>query len=278
MSADPDMALALFLLVCAALLLLPFYPAWQEWQRPTDRQALRMATGDDSQASLARLLRQQMTRLLGSGQPVAFGSLEQALAGILPTPAAEPDAPGSIDAAPQGLAFAQGSCFQQIDAPVIVFGHPVSPDHTATHPHRRPAHAPINGAQRWGLHGWRVAGDCVIQGGQHFTGSLVVTGLLSIGKGACVEGDVKAHQGVLIGEHARVTGSVVSDQGVRLFDDAFVGGPLVCETLLQLGSGARLGSLHAPTSVSAAVILAGDGATAHGSVRASQAGLVWGQA
>jgi cytoskeletal protein CcmA (bactofilin family) len=134
------------------------------------------------------------------------------------------------------------------------------------------------GAQRWGPHGWRVDGDCVIQGDQHFTGSLVVTGLLAIGKGACVEGDVKSHQGVVIGEHARVTGSVVCDEGVRLFDDAFVGGPLVCESVLQLGSGARLGSLHAPTSVSAAVILAGDGATAHGSVRASQAGLVWGPA
>lgn len=346
MSAAPGLALALFLLVCAALVLLPFYPAWREWQRPTDRQALRMASGDDNQASLLRLLRQQMTTLLGSGSPLAYESLEQALVRG-PRPQAGDDqrpvfiartshadqgihsrwpvyaaadlqlredsdlnevlADGHLVLGPHsrvrawghadktlllgessvaahhltsdhGIALAHDCCFQCVQAPVIVFGRP----RTHEHPDKDlrhsplPAHAPLAGARPWGPHGWRVDGDCVIQGGQRFTGSLVVTGVLSIGAGALLDGDVKAHKGIVIGEHAHVTGSVMSDNGIRVFNQAVIGGPLVSESMLQLGVGVRLGSLQAPTSVSANVILADDGVTAHGSVHAVQAGLVWG--
>lgn len=278
MSIDPRLALLLFLAVCAALLLLPFYPAWSEWQRPTDRQALRLATGDDSQASLARLLRQQIALLVGSGQPLITGSLEQALLdATLPEPADPKNRPAAQAARGSPLTLAPGCCFQQIDAPQIVFGLPPSHSHPEGEPLHEtlPAHPQLEGAQPWGPRGWRVTGDCVIQSGQHFTGSLVVTGVLSIGDGARVEGDVKAHQGVVIGEHAQVSGSVISERGVRVFDGAFIGGPLLAETLLLIGSGVQMGRLHAPASVSANVMLVGDGTTAHGSVRATQIGLAW---
>lgn len=273
MNGEAGLALALFLLVCSALLLLPFYPAWREWRHPADRQPRRMAAGDDSQASLTRLLRQQMAQLQRGGHLVRPGSLEQALDGADPGAGAPPPTAGPV------VALECGACFQQIDAPLILFG----PRHSPGHPdpgdrQRLPVHGPLPHARPWGAHGWRVDGDCAIREGQHFTGSLVVTGLLWIGQGARVEGDVKGRRGVLIGEHAHVSGSVVSDQGVGLGVGAFVGGPLVCEALLQLGAGARLGRPEAPTSVCASVILAGAGATAHGCVRATQAGLVWGPA
>jgi hypothetical protein len=348
MSTDTGLTLALFLVICAALLVGPFYPAWREWQRPTDRQALRMASGKDSQASLSRLLRQQMSALLGTGSPLAYESLEQALVrGALPQTTAhqrpvfvassshaeqgihsrwplyaaadlqlredsdlnEVLADGHLVLGPHsrvrawahadktllmgessvvaqqitsdhGVALAQDCCFHRIEAPVIVFGRPRTHESPANdlRQHPLPAHAPLDRAQRWGADGWRVAGDCTIQGGHRFTGSLVVTGVLSVGRGALLEGDVKAHRGILIGEHAHITGSVISDNGIRVFDEAVIGGPLVSESLLQLGAGVRLGSLNAPTSVSANVILADDGVTAHGSVQATQAGLVWGPA
>lgn len=279
MSTAPGLALMLFLVVCAALLLLPFYPAWSEWRRPTDRQALRLSTGDDSQASLARLLRQQIALLVGSGQPLVTGSLEQALRDAALSEPTDSNLPPSNKEADAGapLTLAAGSCFQQIDSPEIVFGQPATlPDPGANHGHETlPVHPHLEGAKRWGANGWRVAGDCVIQEGQHFTGSLVVTGVLSIGQGARVDGDVKAHQGVVVHERAQVNGSVISDVAVRVFDHAAIGGPLLAATLLHIGSSVRLGSRQAPTSVGAADILIGDGTVVYGSVRATQIGLVW---
>lgn len=343
MNTGPDVVLLVFLLLCAGLLLLPFYPAWHEWRHPTDRQPLRMASGDDSQASLMRLLRQQMVSLLGRGDPLAYESLEQAL-----TRGHEPQISGSqrpvvvartshadhgiqsrwpVYAADDlqlressdltdvladghlvlgphsrvrgwahaektlllgessvvardlssehGVSLAWACCFERVQAPVIVFGQPGTRDRSRP---ALPPHEPLPGAQPWGRQGWRIEGDCVIQKGRHFTGSLVVTGLLSIGADALVEGDVKARKGVVIGERAHVTGSVFSDNGIRVFDEAVIGGPVVSESLLQLGAGVHLGSLRAPTSVSANVILADNGVLAHGSVWAVQTGLVWGTA
>lgn len=342
MNTGPGLLLLVFLLLCLGLLLPPFYPAWREWQRPTDRQALRMAMGEDTQASLLRLLRQQMTTLLGNGDPLAYESLEQAL-----VRGREPQAPGpqrpvvvartshaehgiqsrwpvyAVDdlqlressdltevmadghlvlgphsrvrgwahaektlllgessvvardlSSEHGISLAWACCFERVQAPVIVFGQPGTRNHRSRPP--LPPHEPLPGARPWGPAGWRVDGDCVIQKGHHFTGSLVVTGVLSIGADALVEGDVKAHKGVVIGERAQVTGGVFSDNGIRVFSEAVIGGPLVSESLLQLGAGVHLGSLHAPTSVSANVILADNGVLAHGTVWAVQAGLVWG--
>lgn len=331
MSAAPGLVLSFFLLVCAALLLLPFYPAWRVWQRPTHRQTLRGARGDGDQASLLRLLAHQMTTLFGSGGPFASESLARALV-RQPRPQAadnqrrRPDcaavlqlrensdfhevlADGHLVLGPHsrvrswahadktlllgescvaarrltsdhGIALAHDCCFEWVKAPVIVFGRPRTHQHPDKDLRKRqlPPHAPLHDAHPWGPDGWQVEGDCIIQGGQHFTGTLVVTGVLSIGAGALLEGDVTAYKGIVIGERAHITGSVMSDQSIRVFNEAVIGGPLVSESMLQLGVGVRLGSLHAPTSVSGNVILADDGVTAHGSVHAAQAGLVWGPA
>lgn len=341
MNTAPGLVLTLFLLTCAALLLLPFYPAWRVWPWPTHRKA----RGGDP-ASPLRLLRQVST-LLGSGGPPAGESLEQALVRghrplaalqrrlvpVARTPHADPGmhghrpahaadlrlrensdfhevlADGHLVFGPRsrvrswahadktlllgescvaarrltsdhGIALAHDCCFQWVQAPVIMFGRPRTHEHPDQDLRKRrlPAHAPLTDARPWGKDGWQVDGDCLIQGGQHFTGSLLVTGVLSIGAGALLDGDVKAHKGIVIGEHAHVTGSVVSDHSIRVFNEAVIGGPLVAESMLRLGVGVRLGSLRAPTRMSAQVILAEDGVTAHGSVRAARAGLVWGLA
>lgn len=345
MSAESSLVLASFLLICAVLLLFPFYPAWRAWQRPTDRQPRRMASSGDLN-NLLRLLRQQMNTLF-RGSALARKPLKQALArgplklaaadhgpvvarplhvhrgiqGHRPSSASadlqlnensdfhEVLADGHLVLGPHslvrswahadktlllgescvaachltsdhGIALAHDCCFQCVQAPVIVFGRPRTHEHPdkVLRKRRLPVHAPLEEAQPWGLDRWQVDGDCIIQGGQRFTGSLLVTGVLSIGAGALLEGDVKAHKGIVIGEHAHITGSVVSDHSIRVFNEAVIGGPLVSEAMLQLGIGVRLGSLRAPTSVSAKVILADDGVTAHGSVYAEQAGLVWGLA
>lgn len=237
MNTDPTLALLLFLLVCSALLVGPFVPAWREWQHPTDRQALR--------------------------------------------PAAAADPPPNIRS-DRVVALARNACFRGIEAPVIVFGrHRAAPSVPAgrpvpLHDHPLTPHAPLPGAQPWGDGGWRVEGDCTLQGHRHWQGSLVVTGVLAVGAGALVQGDLKAHQGIVIGMGAVVCGSMVSDQGIRVFCDAVIDGPVLAESLLQLGGGVRLGHPHAPTSVSAGHMLMDDGVVVHGSVQAAQVGLVRG--
>jgi len=346
MSVDPQLALVIFILVCASLLIPPFFPAWREWRRPTDRQSLRMAVGEDNQASLLRKLRQQMTLLVGSGSPLAFESLDQALLRSREPPSSAPHKPVNLKGTTQtgdgtrrrspvyaatdlqlregsdltdvladghlllgpnsrvsgsahaektlllgessvvsrnlssehGIALAWACCFERVHAPVIVFGQAsprnrLVPNQTSA---ELPSHGSLPSAQPWGKDGWRVEGDCVIEKGLHFKGSLVVTGVLSIGAGAMVEGDVKAHKGVVIGQRAQVTGGVFSDNGIRVFNNAVIGGPVLSESVLQLGEGVRLGSLLAPTSASANVILAGNGVMVFGSVWAVQAGVVWG--
>lgn len=237
MTYAPTLTLLLFLLVCSALLVGPFVPAWREWLHPTDRQALR--------------------------------------------PAAAADPPPDIRS-DRLVALAHNACFRGVEAPVIVFGRQrAAPSVSAgrplpLHDHPLTPHAPLPGAQAWGDGGWRVEGDCNLQGHRHWQGSLVVTGLLSVGAGAWVQGDVKAHRGIVIGMGAVMEGSVISDQGIRVFSDAVIGGPVLAESLLQLGSGVRLGSPQAPTSVSAGHMLMDDGVVVHGSVQAAQAGLVRG--
>lgn len=239
MTTDPAVALLLFLLLCSVLLVGPFCPAWLEWQHPTDRLALR------------------------------------------PAPPAEPAPDIRSDRA---VTLARHTHFRTIEAPVIVFGQRrTAPSDTAgqpvpLHDHPLTPHAPLPGAQPWGDGGWRVEGNCTLLGHRHWRGSLVVTGVLAVGAGALVQGDIKAHRGIVIGEGAVVTGSVISDSGVRVFCDAVIGGPVLAETVLELGSGARLGSPQAPTSVSAGTLLVDDGVLVHGSVQAAQAGQVRGTA
>jgi cytoskeletal protein CcmA (bactofilin family) len=178
----------------------------------------------------------------------------------------------------RGIALAWGCCFERMQAPVIVLGRPHARrrgDLQAPRP-ALPAQPPLPNATPWGATGWRVQGDCTIEKGHRFTGSLVVTGVLSVGAEAHVEGDIKAHGGVVIGAHAVVTGAVFCERDIRIFEEANVAGPVVSAGVLQIGDGVRLGSLAAPTSVHARVILAGDGVIAHGTVWAAQAGLVWG--
>ena len=57
-----------------------------------------------------------------------------------------------------------------------------------------------------------------------------------------------------------------------------VGGPLVSETHVLLHTRARVGTLEAPTTVSASDILIDRGVTTHGTVWARQAGVVLGMA
>jgi cytoskeletal protein CcmA (bactofilin family) len=176
----------------------------------------------------------------------------------------------------RGIALAAGCSFQRLQAPVIVMGRPMSRRRGDRSRQRAPLpeQPPLARATPLGAQGWRVEGDCHILAGHHFRGSLVVSGELHIGADAVLEGDVKARRGVVVGSRACVSGAVLSPEHIRIEDEAQVSGPVVGDALLQLGLNVRLGSLTAPTSVCAQSIRAEEGVIIHGTVRATQAGLV----
>ncbi len=348
MSTDPQVFISLFIVASTAMLLMPFYPAWQEWRHPTDQEALRVGPKDaDDVATLAGAFRTKMVMLMASGDQATYQFIEEvsqrgAVANEahqeLPVVASramqthrafkcaqplfaandlelaggamlsEVLAEGHIALGPhsritgwahanktltlgessvavrqisaaRAMDLARGCCFERVHAPVIQFGRPVASlarqvGVTSSSP-RTPLDTIKNG-QPWGDNGWRVEGDCQIPQAHHFTGSLVVTGVLSIGSDAVVDGDIKARKGILIGARARITGAVFCENGIHVFHGAYVAGPLVSESHLMLGAGAWLGTPDAPTTVSAGVILVEEGVVAHGTVWASQAGVVWG--
>lgn len=170
----------------------------------------------------------------------------------------------------------RGCCFERVHAPVVRFGRGTRAQR-ADAPRRMQADfAQLPGAVKRSDALWRVEGDCTLPEGCHFSGSLVVTGTLSIGAATLVEGDVKARKGVLVGPGAQVTGSVICDNGIHVMQGAEIGGPMVSETHLLLAAGVRLGGPQAPTTVNAGAIIAQEGVVAHGTVWARQAGVVWG--
>lgn len=347
----------LFFGVCAALLLLPFWPAWREWQHPSDDAALTVSQSQTSDTGfLAQQFREHMQHLLAAQHAGGYALLDNSLTPTDTTAGPNADtAPqhgrlplvstramrslldttfvcplyitadlllagrarlrevlclGTLTLGPRSdvvgwahaddavvlgegcvavrrvssgrsIDLARHCCFERLHAPTLRFGHhptpgstrPPIPSHPTWHRLRR-----VEGAQRWGADSWRVEGDCDIPAWHLFTGSLVVMGVLRVGEGARVEGDVKAHRGLHIGAGASVTGAAVCEAGIHLLPDAVVGGPLVSETHVLLHTRARVGAPDAPTTVSASDILIDRGVTTHGTVWARQAGVVLGMA
>lgn len=235
-----------FVVLTAALLALPFFPAWREWRHPLDALALAIPdTANDSAPPLSAQVR---------------------LAAGLATPPV-------VSASARILALA-GCQFQQLNAPTILLGvakpWQIAPRHPVQHALLQPpAHA-----ERWGTQGWRITGDCHIPDAHRVQGPLVVMGRLTVGSDCLIEGDIKAHGDVQVGARSQIKGALVSEQRITLHEDVSLQGPVLSETEVTLDVGVVIGSLEQPSSLSAAQVLAQPGAVVHGSVWAHQSGRV----
>lgn len=238
-------------------MVMPFFPAWREWRRPTDDGALVVA-GDQTHKTI-NVARQYIdkTWLEFSEGTVASHQITSA----------------------SGIFMAQKCCFEKLHAPVIHFGEMFV--RAGVHKNTLAIHEfsmeRVVGVTQWGQNGFRVNGDFEIPAASIFKGSLVVTGFLSIGAGAQVEGDLKAYKGIFIGENAQITGAIFCEDGIHISRHSNVGGPVVADTHLFIGLNCVLGSATAQTTISANLILIGNGVVAHGTVWATQAGIVWEQ-
>lgn len=119
-----------------------------------------------------------------------------------------------------------------------------------------------------------IRGDCALPEGRLYTGSLVVTGFLTIGAGTTVVGDIKAREGLSVGGHALVEGAVTCEKRIYLFKNSRAHGPLVSESDVLIGAHAIIGLPDAPTTVTARNIIVENGVTVHGTIWAHEIGMV----
>ena len=119
-----------------------------------------------------------------------------------------------------------------------------------------------------------IRGDCALPAGKIYTGSLVVTGFLTVGQDTTVMGDIKARIGLSIARRACVEGAITCEKRIYVFKDARVLGPVVSESDILIGARASIGLPDALTTVSANNIIVEEGATIHGAVWAHEIGMV----
>jgi hypothetical protein len=166
-------------------------------------------------------------------------------------------------------------CFERLSAPTIRLGKT-----SAAAPKKLVSHlsAKLNdlpGAIRRTDTLTLVKGDCRLADGHHYTGSLIVTGNLTIGHHTIVDGNIKVRNAVQVGRSACITGSLICENRIDLRDNASVAGPLISETDIVLGSGTTVGRIDAPTTISSDNLVAKSGAIAHGAIWARKVGVVW---
>lgn len=171
------------------------------------------------------------------------------------------------------IRLAAGGRFERLHAPEVSFGEPAK---VAAPPTSKKAGqlADLPGVLRQTASLYMVRGDCVLEEGRTYEGSLIVTGFLSLGAGATLVGDVKARAGLALGEGAQIHGAVTSERRVHLARHAYVRGPIVSETDILLEAGTRVGEPEHPTTVSGRDIVVDEGVTVHGSIWAHELGMV----
>jgi predicted acyltransferase (DUF342 family) len=171
------------------------------------------------------------------------------------------------------IALGKGVCFERLNAPSVRFG-----SHTSSHQNKSeqsPARlADVPNAMQQTPSLYLVRGDCELAADAIYHGSLIVTGMLTIGSRTTVIGDVKARKGLLVRDAASVQGAATCDKYIHVFSDASLFGPLLSERDIVIDMNVVIGLPEAPTSVCARNILVNEGVTVHGSIWAHEIGMV----
>ena len=165
--------------------------------------------------------------------------------------------------------------FERMQAPTLYFGSQARPAVSFGDTTQTPADfAALPNAIGQTPSLFFIRGDCALPPGRIYRGSLVVTGFLTIGAGTTVEGDVKARDGISLDRQAQIKGAITCEKRIYLFNEARVDGPVISESDLLVGTGAVVGLLDAPTTVTAANIIVEDGVVVHGAIWAHEIGMV----
>ena len=169
-----------------------------------------------------------------------------------------------------------GCSFERISAPIVRFGArlPIEPRNGDADLVEE-TFASVPQAIRRTDSLYMIKGDCDLPAGKTYRGSLVVTGYLSIGAGTRIIGDVKARMGIVVGAGAVIGGSLICEKKIQILEQACIKGPVISETVILIGACSRIGIPEIPTTLSAKNIIAESGVVAHGTVWATELGVVW---
>ena len=117
-------------------------------------------------------------------------------------------------------------------------------------------------------------GNYEIAPGTVFEKNLVVRGVLRVGAGARLLGDVKAQELAVL-EHGVVAhGSLISSGEMRIGQDCRIQGPVIAEQQVVIEAGACVGTPESPATVSAPRIEIAEGALVFGTLWAREQGVV----
>ena len=168
------------------------------------------------------------------------------------------------------MALGDGTRFQRLAAQRVEFGWPVGdrPSIAANHEVMTPpGHAKVFASR------WVVDGDLEIPAGQVLPANLVVSGRLTVARGAHVGGAVRAET---IVAHAQsvFSSSVVATKSLVLDVECLVNGPVVVEGEAVFGDRCHIGELATPTSISASAVKVGNGVVLHGEIWVRRQGVV----
>lgn len=289
-----------FLALCALLLALPFVPAWREWRHPTDNLPLPVPHDMDSEPG-------HFARRARAGQlpdDIEFsngdlcceeGSTHRAVCargriavrgGARILDWAHADGVIVLQAGSVGLRrltagrvieLGRDCCFERLHAPEVRFGSIPHRDGQSGLPAepREQAWSAVRGAQPARADCWFFDGDCNVPEGASLLGSAVVTGVLRLGTGSVVRGDVKARKGIVLGAGSSIEGAVTCEQDIHFLEGASAAGPVISEQAVFLAEAVRIGTPMVLTTLSAATVVAQVGARVHGTAWAHETGVVW---
>ncbi|MGF6210582.1 bactofilin family protein [Comamonas sp. 4034] len=120
----------------------------------------------------------------------------------------------------------------------------------------------------------RHHGDLQIPAGTVVQGGLVVTGNLRVEEMAVVTGHVKVHGSVTLAKGACVKGALFALDNIDTLGNNYIEGPLCAGKHLQLGPNSQVGSKQVPCSVSAWTIALLASVRVYGSMSAVRSGQV----
>jgi len=120
----------------------------------------------------------------------------------------------------------------------------------------------------------RIHGDLRLRVGEMFLGNIIASGSIQVEKDTQIVGAAKAHGDIRLDDQAQIKGAVVGTSSIHTGSNCHIQGPVLAEREIHLGPGTRIGTLNAPTTVSAPRIRLATGCVIHGTVWARVEGRV----
>jgi hypothetical protein len=177
------------------------------------------------------------------------------------------------------MMLAEGTRFERLSAPRIVFGAAEEEDETARVARARRLsrttyttfQPPENASVSEGR--WALEGDLHIPDGAVVTSDLVLTGALTMGRGAKIEGAVRANT-IRADDHCVFNRSIVAEKHLSLGPNCLITGPIAVEGEAVLGDACHVGDVGDETTISAITIRVGRGVHLSGEIWARSLGMV----